>query len=223
VSGPKAKTDDAGATGSTEKTPTPQASESATPKPETTPKTAPEANKPSEAEARIKALEDERDRLKNELKDVRDKFLRARADYENYAKRAAKEAQHAIRTNVSGLLLRVIEASETLEKGLAHLKTEKVDTKGIQMVADGLKRLLKDEGVRAIETDGTPFNYRYHTAVDRTPTAEKPDGTILETYQRGYLMGDLILRPAMVRVAVPPTHPKPAATQAADPEKPANP
>lgn len=159
---------------------------------------------PPTLEERLQSLEAERDRLKTEVKTLQDKFLRARADYENYAKRAAREQQDAVRSAKSAALIRVAEATESLEKAVTHAVEAGAEAKGLRLVVNEYWRILKDEGLRPIETDGVPFNYRHHMAVERTETDDHDDGTILEVYQRGYLLDDNVLRPAMVRVAVAP-------------------
>jgi molecular chaperone GrpE len=164
------------------------------------------------ASERIQRLETERDRLKKEVREVREKFLRARADYENYARRAAREVEETIRSHKAALLMRIVDAVENLDKAIDHLTKTGGDVKGLRLVSNDLHKVLKDEGVRPIDTDGVQFNHNHHMAADRTATDEHPEGTILEVYQRGYLLNQRVLRPAMVRVAVPPE--KPAKTAA---------
>jgi molecular chaperone GrpE len=153
---------------------------------------------------RISALEAERDRLKDEAATFRDKYLRARADYDNYAKRAQRDADQAAQTAKAGLLVRLIDAAENLEKAVDHLTQKGEDTTGLHMVLSELKRTLKDNGVRTIKAEGVPFNYEHHTAVDRVETDEADEGTVLKVHQRGYLLGDKVLRHAMVTVAAKP-------------------
>lgn len=191
----------------------------AEPEPETV--GAPEASKgPADTtEVRIKQLKEERDRLKAEVKTLQEKFLRARADYENYAKRAAREQQEAVQAAKAAALIRVAEVTESLEKAVAHAVESGAEPKGLRMVVAEYWKILKDEGLRSIDTEGVPFNYRHHMAVERTETDEHEEGTILGVYQRGYLLDDKVLRPAMVRVAVPPTAKKETPAQAnASPE-----
>lgn len=154
---------------------------------------------------RVKALEDERDRLKREVEDVRDKFLRARADYENLARRSSRESFDSTRAAKGGLLLRMATLAETLERSVNDGdKANPAAAKGVRLVLDDLRKLLKEHGLKEIEAVGQPFNYKYHQAVERIETAETPEGVIVELVQRGYLIEGEILRPALVKVAVPP-------------------
>jgi len=156
---------------------------------------------------RVKALEEERDRLKSEMADYRDRFLRARADYENVVRRAQKESLDSVRAAKGILLLRFVAVLESLERAAKDLEAAAPDSaKGVRLVADEMRRLLKDEGVKEIDTSG-PFNYRYHQAVESVETSERPEGAILDVVQRGYLVHGEVLRHALVRVATPPRKP----------------
>lgn len=158
-----------------------------------------------ELRARVKELEEERERLRNQNQELQDKHLRARADYDNLAKRSQKEVQDTVRFVKSGVLLRVASLVETFE-ALAQDVEKKLgpDSKGVKLVLDEARRLLKDEGVKEIPSKGLPFNFRFHQAVERVETSAHPEGAIVEVVQRGYQLGDEILRPALVKVAAPP-------------------
>lgn len=184
----------------------PRAADSSKPAPEPAPKA---------EEGRAKALEEERDRLKSELADLRDRFLRARADYDNLVRRSQKEALDSARAAKGSLLLRFTAVVESLDRALRDLeRTSPEGAKGIRLVADEMRKLLKDEGVKEIETSG-PFNYRYHQAVESVETADQPEGTIVEVIQRGYLLAGDVLRPALVRVATSPRKAPPRPESAA--------
>lgn len=154
--------------------------------------------------SRVKELEAERDRLRAEVGDGRDRYLRARADYDNLAKRAAKEAQESVRFAKSALLLRVATLLETLESAARDAERRwGQEARGVRLVADEAHRLLRDEGVKEIGAPGQSFNVKLHLAVESVATNEHPEGTIVEVVQRGYQFGDEVLKPALVKVAVP--------------------
>lgn len=180
--------------------------EATPPPPRAEPKAATDPTKADEAlAAKVHALEEERDRLKAELADARDKFLRARADYENLVRRTQKDSAESVRNAKGSMLLRVAAVAETLEKAATDASRVGPEAaKGLRLVLEDLRRLLKDEHVKEIETVGQMFNYRYHQAVESVETPDHPEGAILEVVQRGYLLSGDILRPALVRVATPP-------------------
>ena len=165
-----------------------------------------------ELRGRLKDLEDERDRLRKQIQELQDKHLRARADYDNLAKRSQKDVQDTVRFVKSGVLLRVASLVETFEVLTQDLeKRLGPEAKGVKLVLDEAKRLLKDEGVKEIPSKGLPFNFRFHQAVERVETTTHADGVIVDVVQRGYQLGEEILRPALVKVAAPPKQPQAAA------------
>lgn len=189
-----------------------KASAAATPAPKAQENVRENAKELEEARARVKDLEEERDRLRGQNQELQDKHLRARADYDNLAKRAQKEVQDTVRFVKSGVLLRVASLVETFEILVQDVeKRLGPEAKGVKLVLDEAKRLLKDEGVKEIPSKGLPFNFRFHQAVERVETNIHPEGVIVDVVQRGYQLGDEILRPALVKVAGPPKQPQEAA------------
>ncbi|MBI2077002.1 MAG: nucleotide exchange factor GrpE [Euryarchaeota archaeon] len=170
---------------------------------------APTPKEIAELREKVKALEGEKEALLQEVREAREKQLRARADYDNLVKRSSREAQDTVRYVKGGLLLRVADLVETLEK-LAHDLRSKAgsDARGIELVLEDGRKLLREEGLAEIPTKGRPFDYRLHQAVERMETRDHPESTILDVVQRGYKLGDDVVRPALVRVAAAP-HPHP--------------
>lgn len=160
---------------------------------------------------RIKELEEERDRFKRELTDLGEKFLRARADYDNLVKRANKESQDTVRFAKGSLLLRLVAVVESLEALGEHLESRLgTEAKGFRLVLEDARKILHDEGVKEVPGKGKPFNLRFHQAVDRVEHGDAREGTIVEVVQRGYQWGQEILRPALVKVAVAAKKPETA-------------
>jgi molecular chaperone GrpE len=186
-----------------------------------TPKTHDAASKDGHKEleelrGKIKHLEEDRERLRKQNQELSDKHLRARADYDNLVKRSQKDVEDTVRFVKSGVLLRVASLVETLET-LSHDVEKRLgsEAKGVKMLLDEGKRLLKDEGVKEIPSKGLPFNFRFHQAVERVETSGHAEGVIVDVVQRGYQLGEEILRPALVKVAVPPkATQEPASTDA---------
>ncbi len=172
---------------------------------------------PPTPEERIAALEAEK-------AEIRDRMLRIAADADNYKKRARKEHAEGEARAREGVLRDFIEVADNLERATASLGDGKeADAKsikdGVELVLRQFKTKLDRYQVKAIESLGQPFDPRLHEAISRLQTTEAAPGAIVHELQKGYLIGDKLLRPAMVVVAAPP----PAAdAPAADakPEKP---
>jgi molecular chaperone GrpE len=136
----------------------------------------------------------------------RDQYLdlaqRVQADFENYRKRAAREQErlvaHAHERLVRELLPILDDLERALEAAERHEEARLVD--GVKLVEQALRRALSKEGLAEIETDGA-FDPHVHEALLTKPGAGADPGTVLEVVQRGYRVGDRVVRPAKVIVA----------------------
>ncbi len=145
-----------------------------------------------------------------------DMLLRTRAEFENYRKRMQKETQQNIRYANEGLLLDVLTLVDGFEMALQscdRLNAGQTAQPEIKGLADGIRltyRLLQDflarNAVQRIAGKGTRFDPRVHEAVDMTPVAGQQDETVIEEFQTGYMIGDRVLRPSRVKIAVPAGH-----------------
>ena len=180
-----------------------------------TPAPAPAPAEPSPAE-RVAALEAEKAELK-------DRMLRIAAEFDNYKKRTRKEmGEHEVKAR-EGVLREFLEIADNLERAVASWKEgEQKDVKSVQDGVDLVLRLFKSKlerhSVTAIVAKGQPFDPRVHDAISQAPSADVPPGTVLHELQKGYRVGERLLRPALVVVAkAPPASPvetsdKPAPT-----------
>lgn len=136
-----------------------------------------------------------------------DLYLRARADLENYRKRAQREKEDAQKYGNESLLLEILPAVDNMERALAHSDVETRDAvlTGVRMTLDMLQASLKKFGVTPVDTaPGTPFDSALHQALGQVESAEQPPNTVVQELQRGYLLNDRLLRPALVMVAKAP-------------------
>ena len=134
-------------------------------------------------------------------------YARLAADFENFRRRTVKEKENLelqVKKNVITSLLPVVD---NFERARTQLKPDSDSEKAIHSSYQGvyktLVECLKKMGVTAMRPEGQEFNPEYHEAMLREPTNEYPEGTVIEQLMRGYQLGDIILRHAMVKVAVP--------------------
>ena len=154
--------------------------------------------------AEQEALEQDLDALVEDLKKERDEYLdlaqRARADFENYRKRAAREGEEALLRGKSEVGRAVLPALDALERAL---ETEAGDglAEGVALVHQELVGALAAAGIEAIDPAGEAFDPNLHEALSSRPAdnGEKA-GVVAETVQRGYRLGDSLIRPARVVV-----------------------
>ena len=137
-----------------------------------------------------------------ELKKLEDKFLRLQAEFDNYRKRTDSRFSEYARYAAEGILLKVLEVYDNIERALvADFEADPVSAKkGIEGIQQQLSKILSQEEVKPIESLNQPFDPYYHNAINKTSDSSIDDGVIVEVYQRGYMLKDRVLRPAIVCV-----------------------
>lgn len=148
-------------------------------------------------ESALAEAEAQRDEYLNDLK-------RVAAEFDNFRKRAARDQENLVARAHERLIKELLPVLDDLERALvaASEHEEAKLEEGVRLVERELRQALAREGLLEIETDGT-FDPHVHEALLSQP-ADKEEGTILEVIQKGYLLGDRVLRPARVVVAAQP-------------------
>jgi molecular chaperone GrpE len=151
-------------------------------------------------EQRIAALETER----NEL---RDRMLRIAAEFDNYKKRVRREQAENENKAREAVLRDLLEVADNLERALAVESSPDIKAlqQGVTLVLRLFQNKLERYDVRPLEAKGQPFDPRLHDAISQVPSADAPPGSVLSEVQKGYRIGERLLRPALVVVAVAPT------------------
>lgn len=132
-----------------------------------------------------------------------DKYLRERADLENYRKRTQREKEELIKYGNETLLMEILPAVDNLERALDHLDPDSQDQVviGIRMTLDMLVAALKKFGVTPVAVElGGVFDTALHQAMGQVES-ELPANSIVAVFQKGYLLNDRLLRPSMVMVS----------------------
>jgi len=133
-----------------------------------------------------------------------DLLLRRQAEFDNYRKRVDRERQMVSEAAASSIIEELLPLMDDLERAL---KTEAVGDaaeayrRGVELIHRQLGEVLRKRGVRPLDALGTDFDPHYHQAVSHEPTEGRRDGEIIEEFRRGYMLGDRLLRPSMVKVA----------------------
>ncbi len=145
-------------------------------------------------------------RMTDEKSDFMDRLLRKQAEFENFRRRGEREMQESYgraRADLMGDLLPVLD---NFDLAVQHADTASPDVlrEGIQLIYRQLMDTLGRLGLEPIEADGQPFDPEFHEAVATEPNEEVPDHTVVGVLQRGFKLGDRLLRPARVKVAVQP-------------------
>lgn len=162
-------------------------------------------NAPENEEKQEDATNAELEKVKADYEQLNNQYLRLAADFENFRKRQEVERENLIKYGAADALKKLIEVLDNFDRGEKAL--EKVED--CQVVKDNFNLLHKQTldvlaklGLEQIETEGKEFDPNFHEAVMQTPTSEHPEHTIVNELQKGYKLGDRVLRPSLVNVAV---------------------
>lgn len=142
--------------------------------------------------------------LQRERDQYKDLLLRKTAEFDNYRKRTERERQALAEAAAGDLIAELVPLLDDLERALkAEAGSEGADAyrRGVELIHRQLTDVLRKRGVRPIEAAGADFDPYYHQAVAHEPAEGRRDGEIIEEFRRGYMLGDRLLRPSMVKVA----------------------
>ncbi|HCU56505.1 MAG TPA: nucleotide exchange factor GrpE [Clostridiales bacterium] len=143
----------------------------------------------------------EADALREELKKEKDDYLRLRADYENFRRRNQEATVNARREGAADAVEAILPAIDSIDRALGICSDEKAK-EGILLIKKQIETSLSQIGVTEIPAEGQPFDHNLHNAVQRSEVEEESVGKVLEVYQRGYKIGNKVIRYAMVKVGV---------------------
>ena len=150
-------------------------------------------------------IEDEftlEEKLQNELASAQDQLLRARADFDNFRKRKAREMEQVRKLAAEALIRDILPAIDNLNLTLEHV--EDADSNlatGVSMVLKQLMDTLNGRGLTPIESLGQKFDPNLHEAMTQMPSEEIEKDHVMQEFQRGYMLRDAILRPSKVVVS----------------------
>jgi molecular chaperone GrpE len=145
------------------------------------------------------------DQLKKELDHVRDVYLRKLAEFDNFRKRVEREREDVRLAGVEEIIRDLLPVLDNFERALQHAEDDSgAFLQGVEMIAKQLWDTLERRGVEEVNPVGRPFDPELHEAVQRVEDGRHPPGTVAWVMLKGYLMGERLIRPAMVGVAVEP-------------------
>ena len=147
---------------------------------------------------------DEISKLKAEIQDLKDKYLRQVAEFDNFRKRNARERLELIQTAGKDVIVSLLEVVDDCDRAEKQLQTsEDLGTmkEGILLIFNKLRTTLQSRGLKPMQTIGTPFNPDQHEAITEIPvTGEDLKGKVIDEVEKGYYLNDKIIRFAKVVV-----------------------
>ncbi len=141
--------------------------------------------------------------------DLLDRLQRLQAEFDNYRKRMDNRFSEATKFASEDVILKILDVYDNILRALEmdFTKDPSAAKDGVEAIRKQLDTMLSKEGVRPIESIGKTFDPYYQHAAQRIVDSEKPDGVILEEYQKGYMLKERVLRPAVVCVNRHEVHP----------------
>lgn len=166
------------------------------------PETKQEPDKKDKKASKKKVSAAEYDKLAADLNESKEQFLRLRAEYDNFRKRTQAEKTLIYNNALSDAVKAILPSIDNIDRALEQKNSSAEDMfKGVQMISNQFKASLKELGVKEIGEKGEPFDPNKHNAVAHIEDDTLEQGVISQVLQKGYSIGDRVIRHAMVQVA----------------------
>ena len=161
-------------------------------------------NSEAEAEEKTEEAVSEVNPFEEKYNQLNNQYIRLAADFDNYRKRQEQEREALLKYGAENTIKKFIEVLDNFDRGLKAIETvedcDKVK-ECYNLAYKNFTDVMKKVGVEPIDAEGQTFDPNFHEAVMQTPTADKPEHTIIAELQKGYKLGDKVLRPSLVNVA----------------------
>lgn len=142
--------------------------------------------------------------LEKQAEEYNQRYLRAQADFDNFRRRTMKEKEELAQYASMKLITQLLPVIDNFDRAMAAASTTgdyESLAKGVEMIFRQLEQTLIQEGLKPMNVVGEPFNPEFHQAIMQVQSDEHEEGIIVEEVQKGYILKDKVLRPAMVKVS----------------------
>ncbi|MHB1418921.1 MAG: nucleotide exchange factor GrpE [Bacillota bacterium] len=159
---------------------------------------------PEGPEEMMELFKGELNRKDEEYQDLQQQFTRLQADFENFRRRSRREQEQIVKFAAEKVICGLLPVLDNLERALtASVQTGDLSSlvAGVEMIYRQLLGALEREGLHPVPAVGQQFDPMYHEAVMQVTTGDSEENTVVEELQKGYTLGDKVIRPAMVKVA----------------------
>ena len=151
--------------------------------------------------AEIDALKKRLEEAESKTSEFKDSWLRSQAEFQNYRKRIDRDNEMMYASMKGDIIKKVLPVLDDLERALQNRSTDDSWANGIELVVRKFQSILENEGVKKIEALGVEFDPNFHEAISHEPVDGAQSGHVIGVIQNGYMIGDRVIRPALVRVA----------------------
>lgn len=145
-------------------------------------------------------MSDKKEQKKDELKEMKETLQRVQAEFENYRKRTEKQKEDFLKYASSGIISEMLPILDSFELAIKNKEDMENFKKGVEMIYSQLFSLLEKKGLKQIEAENKKFNPYVHEALMQEES-DKEDGMVIEEFQKGYMLGDHVLRHSKVKVS----------------------
>jgi len=151
--------------------------------------------------AETESLKRQVEEAEAKLAETVDGWQRSQAEFQNYKKRVERDNE-MMRTNMKGdIVKKILPVLDDLERAMQNRPADEPWTDGIELIVRKFQTILDGEGVKKIDAEGVEFNPNFHEAISNEPSEEVESGNVIAVVQNGYMLGERVVRPALVRVA----------------------
>ena len=152
-------------------------------------------------QAEIEALQKQLEEAEAKAAENLDGWQRSQAEFHNYKKRVERDREMDYASMKGDIIKKMLPVLDDLERALANRPADDSWANGMELIARKFQNILESEGVKRIEAEGQPFDPNFHEAISNEPNEEVESGHVIAVVQNGYMLGERVIRPAMVRVA----------------------
>ena len=154
-----------------------------------------------QAETEIEALQKQLEEAEAKAAENLDGWQRAQAEFINYKNRVQRDREMDYLSMKGDIIKKVLPVLDDMERALANRPEGDSWANGLELIARKFQNILDAEGVKRIEATGQSFDPNFHEAISSEPNEDVESGHVIEVVQNGYMLGERVIRPAMVRVA----------------------
>ena len=133
--------------------------------------------------------------------EYKDSWLRSQAEFQNYRKRIERDNELTYISLKGDIVKKILPVLDDLERALQNRSAEDAWANGIELVARKFQNILESEGIKKIDAIGAEFDPNFHEAISHEPADGVQSGHVIDVVQNGYMIGERVIRPALVRVA----------------------
>jgi molecular chaperone GrpE len=149
----------------------------------------------------IESLKKDLAEAESKASEYKDSWLRSQAEFQNFRKRLDRDNETMYNSMKGDIIKKVLPVLDDLERALENRPTEDAWANGIELVVHKFESILESEGVKKIEALGKEFDPNFHEAISHEPTDGAQSGHVIGVVRNGYMLGERVIRPALVRVA----------------------